>query len=588
MTSLVISAAVSLYLLACQPNCILAASNKNDTKKKHYARRIYTPPSPLAHVSYANYNDNDENNNNLNGEYISNHHQHHRLTTSQENQWRPLRIKFYVEPLLNDIQNADSLTKTKGNVIIHKVLPQIEALWSESLSVVPSPNIVLPPDVCFELFDYPAEWSDDKKGGVDGTDLLIFVSAMESIGSTEICSSSSSSTNQSAALTTLAISSPCAIDPVTDRPVVGFANVCLNTMEMGTNGLIHEKSIENMVDVMSHELAHVLGLNSDLYKYFRNSVTGQPLTPRNRQKEFYITENVPCVAGQESRDMALACENTVKFGLEKVQYGENEFQRGFYEIVLPTVAQVARNHFNCQELQGARLENQPTSSDCLGSHFDERTWFTEFMSAVYDDGAAYFSPLTLAFLEDTGWYKSNFRNAHNSPFGLGAGCPFVEEKCIVDEKVPAYGKGYFCNDVESNTWSCGPSHRFRAKCDLNFYVNPRQTYFEPSHIGPSFIHADYCPLILSDAQDCDDATGDANFSFEVFGSDSKCMEVTAGGTRSAVCLKSSCNEQTLSYDFEVENRIFSCTKDFETIRITGNSGETFHVQCPRLTQVCPK
>jgi hypothetical protein len=107
MTPLVISA-VSLYLLACQPNSILAASN-NDTKKNHYARRTYTPPSPLAHVSYANYNYNDENNNNLNGdEYSRNqneanhqssnsHHHHHQQQqqhrlTSQQNQWRPLRI----------------------------------------------------------------------------------------------------------------------------------------------------------------------------------------------------------------------------------------------------------------------------------------------------------------------------------------------------------------------------------------------------------------------------------------------------------------------------------------------------------------
>jgi leishmanolysin-like peptidase len=559
-----LTSAISLYILGCQPVAI-SANNKN----KHY-RKKFAPPSPLVQVSYVQTPDNQKD--------AMGHVSRHRQTS--ESAMKPLRIKFYVEPLLSNIQNADALTKTKGNAIIHKVLPQIEALWSQTLSVEPSPSIVLPPDVCFELFDYPAEWSNERKG-LEDTDLLVFVSAMDSIGSTELCSRNS-------ALTTLAISSPCAIDPVTDRPVVGFANVCLDTLETQTNGLIHEKSIATMVDVLSHELAHVLGMNSDLYKYFRNSVTGQPLTPRNRRSEFHITQNVPCVAGQEPRDMALACANTVRFGLEEVQYGEDQVQRGYYEIVLPTVAQVARNHFNCQGLQGARLENQPTSSDCLGSHFDERTWFTEFMSAVYDEDAAYFSPLTLAFLEDTGWYKSNFRNAHNSPFGLGAGCQFAEDKCIVDEKVPAYGKGYFCNDVDSNTWSCGPSHRFRAKCDLNSNANPRQTYFEPSHIGPTFIHADFCPLILSDAQDCDDGSGDANFSFEVFGSDSKCMEVSFGGTKSAVCLKSSCNEQTLSYDFEVENKIFSCTQDFEIIRIIGNSGETFQVQCPRLTQVCPK
>lgn len=533
-----------------------------------YERMQFSLPSPLTQVSY-----------------VQNNHGAKEITqadisrrTSQSDSMKPLRIKFYVEPLLKDIQNADALTKAKGNTIIQKVLPQIETLWSESLSVVPSPSIVLPQGVCFELFDYPPDWSDAKKGLPDA-DLLIFVSGMNSIGSTELCSSTS-------ALSTLAVSSPCAIDPVTDRPVVGFANVCLNMVQTGTNGLVLEKSIATMVDVMSHELAHVLGMNSELYKYFRNSVTGKPLTPRNKNSGFTVTPNVPCVGGQDAEDLELACENTVRYDVEEVTYGANQFQRGYYEIVLPTVAQVARNHFNCQSLEGARLENQPTSSDCLGSHFDERTWFTEFMSAVYDDNAAYFSPLTLAFLEDTGWYKSNFQYAHNSPFGLGAGCQFVQEKCIVDEKVPDYGKGYFCNDVDSTTWSCGPSHRFRATCDLKNYVYPGQTYFEPSHMGPSFTHADFCPLILSNAQDCDDTTGDGNFPFEVFGDDSRCMELSVGATKSAVCLKSSCNDQNLSYDFEVANRIFSCTQDFQIINVAMD-GTTYQIQCPRLTQVCP-
>ena len=195
---------------------------------------------------------------------------------------------------------------------------------------------------------------------------------------------------------------------------------------------------------------------------------------------FEVQEGVQCVGGQPRKNMAIASDNTVRYKEEKVKYGIEKEQRGYYEVVLPTVAQVARNHFNCQELDGARLENQPTSEDCLGSHFDERTWFTEFMSAVYDEDAAYFSPLTLAFLEDTGWYKSDFRHSENSPFGLGAGCKFVEKDCIVNEEVPDYSRGFFCNDKNGQEWSCGPSHDFRGKCDLNGYSYPRRTYFEPS------------------------------------------------------------------------------------------------------------
>ena len=37
----------------------------------------------------------------------------------------------------------------------------------------------------------------------------------------------------------------------------------------------------------------------------------------------------------------------------------------YYEIVTPTVAQVARNHYNCERMIGMRLENQPTSNGKL-------------------------------------------------------------------------------------------------------------------------------------------------------------------------------------------------------------------------------
>lgn len=540
-------------------------------KKSHRQRMQFQNPSPLLTASHADVLVEDESFDN------------HRSLKEKERQ--PLRIKFYTQPLLDAITNADTLTKARGNAIIEQVLPSIESLWKNSLSIYPSnSNIVLPDDVCFGLYDFPKEWSSSKTG-VANADLVIFVSAMTVIGTTQICSSD-------AALSTLAVSSPCAVDPDTDRPVVGFANVCLNTLATGMNGQIDEGSIQTMIDVMSHELVHVLGLNSELYKYFRNSKTGSALTPRKRRflgknGGFDTTENVECVGDQPPKDIALACSNTVKYKEEMVMFGNEEVSRGYYEVVTPTVAQVAKNHFNCPSLQGARLENQPTSEDCFGSHFDERTWFTEFMSAVYDEDAAYFSPLTLAFLEDTGWYKANFKFAENSPFGLGAGCSFVEDDCIVNGgEVPDYGKGFFCNDVESSEWSCGPSANFRGKCDIKSYTHPKRNYFDTLHIGPSFTHADYCPLVVSNAQDCDDVYGLKLHAVEVFGKGSKCMDVTKSTGKSALCLKGSCNQNTKSYDFEVENKILSCTKDFEEISVE-MYGETMLFQCPRLTQVCP-
>lgn len=68
-----------------------------------------------------------------------------------------------------------------------------------------------------------------------------------------------------------------------------------------------------------------------------------------------------------------------------------------YEVVTETVRNVVRNQFDCQELGGARLENQPTAAnDCFGSHWEQRLFNNEYM-ASYDNGSTqYVTALTLA------------------------------------------------------------------------------------------------------------------------------------------------------------------------------------------------
>ena len=610
----------TLMLNQCGIQSVDAANSDSDSQHKSRSRRRqnhriqFQLPSPLVKVSYSNDKDSDSSSSSLSSLY----HRYLQPTetleqtdpiVAEESPYRPLRIKFDTQPLIETLKQSqfsddpqDIITQARGNAIINTVLPQIESLWSQALSIIPSKqDLVIPADVCFELYNFPPEWSDSNRG-IKDTDLLMFISAFDTIGDTELCNS------KDEALSTLAVSSPCAIDPHSDRPVVGFANVCLNTITTNEDGAVDPASVQTMIDVLSHELVHVLGLNSELYKYFRNSKNGKSLTKRKKtflgkDAGFEISE-AQCVNGQSTRMMEVPCENTVQYKTESIVYNNGMVERGYYEVLLPTVATVAQNHFNCPTLSGVRLENQPTSEDCFGSHFDERTWFTEFMSAVYDEDAAVLSPLTLAFLEDTGWYKSDFTQASNSPFGLKAGCDFVNESCIVDEKVPAYGKGFFCDDLSGEEWMCGPSHEFRAKCDLESYAYPRRTYFEPNHLGPSFTHADFCPMAVSKAVDCDDDSGDVvkiHPQIEVFGSGSQCIDVTIKGNgkgkgngnvsnvkqkMSSACLKTGCNSDLRTFDFEVENKIYSCDSDYQIIHANVSSIE-YEFTCPRITQVCP-
>ncbi len=45
---------------------------------------------------------------------------------------------------------------------------------------------------------------------------------------------------------------------------------------------------------------------------------------------------------------------------------------GVAKMVTPRVAAVGRDLFGCALLEGVELENQPTSSSCFGSHWEQR------------------------------------------------------------------------------------------------------------------------------------------------------------------------------------------------------------------------
>merc|ERR1712216_863728 len=54
------------------------------------------------------------------------------------------------------------------------------------------------------------------------------------------------------------------------------------------------------------------------------------------------------------------------------------------KLVTPKVLEKVREHFNCPTLNGAELENQPTSScTIVGSHWEQRIFMNEVMAPVH-------------------------------------------------------------------------------------------------------------------------------------------------------------------------------------------------------------
>lgn len=142
---------------------------------------------------------------------------------------------------------------------------------------------------------------------------------------------------------------------------IGVLRFCLDSLVLDRSGQITTISRNIALREVMRELGHVLGMYPDLFKFFRNPKTGQPLTPRP-----FVESMTPCVVansnngGQQSQMIEKPACNTIKEGMTN---------RGvrYYEVVTPTVVAVARNQFGCQLMTGARLENQVDGSEnCFG------------------------------------------------------------------------------------------------------------------------------------------------------------------------------------------------------------------------------
>lgn len=358
-----------------------------------------------------------------------------------------------------------------------------------------------------------------------------------------------------------------------------------------------------MPKINTIEIGHVLGVTSDSLAYFRHPLTGHPLTRRP-----FEVSTVTCVNGESMTYVGMP-------GPTVLQEGRHEGTGNrYFEVVTPTVQRVVRNHFNCDRMKGARFENQPTSTDCFGSHWDEILHYTEIMGAVFSQSVNILSPLTLAYLEDSGWYRANYESEYVqiSMFGHGAGCDFVETNCLDSNgNVPEVFTEQFCNtpisisssgliDTQSSSQTCDPSHTQKTYCDFvnaNEIVGignlgkimepppPKFQYIEgkPNMRPYVFTNADYCPVPHLDPQSCMESGGRSSSDEEVFGPNSRCIE-TDGSRSYSLCLQTRCNARLGRVQIIAGGQQRTCEYDGEVHTINNNG---LRIKCPKAALICP-
>lgn len=496
-----------------------------------------------------------------------------RKTQAKDDTWEPIRIKF----VTNDLENMQSSgpenlflgpsgRDTTIKFLLNDVIPKANQFYTDLLKVKPFPHsISLSENICSgDVDEFPNGMLEN---GVEDADLVIFAKGIS-------CRAS-----------TIAAATPCLMSRYDFRPIVGIIYFCLDNRGLDSN------TVNSALDVTIHEIGHVLGMNSDLFSYFHDPETGSPYKPNMRTQK---AESMECADGQ-SRSVLKPSERVM-------QQRKTEAGTTYYEMVTPKVVQVVRNQFDCQNMTGARLENQPSSPDkCFEAHWDERYFMTENMGTVYQFSLSAFSSLSLALLEDSGWYKGDYSMTNKSTFGHGAGCGFVQEDCIVDGgEIPSYSKGFFCNTPSSMSqshiaYTCTATHSSIGYCDLfDFNLDPfslsllpplEYKYFDQMLFPAFFSRADFCPTSMKiDQLDCR-VYPDGSLAV-----DGLCVDLDFGNTgvqNSVQCANFQCDESLHRLEIKVpgSDDFLTCEHDFQMLDHPVFA--TTKIQCPRLAVICP-
>ena len=208
------------------------------------------------------------------------------------------------------------------------------------------------------------------------------------------------------------------------------------------------------------------------------------------------------------------------------------------------------------------------------------------------------SEISLALLEDSGWYYVNYYTGGLFRHGKGLGCDFLNNKCIHKGKT-SFGRE-FC--VNKNEDRCSSGNIDRGIC----YIIPSYyflySYFNnPNKIGFSF--ADYCPVMFTPySKDkyyfysrCD-SNGKNMYNFspeygETYGPNSICVlsslkpqSSLSDSYKTARCHEViSCNSTTKSFILDIGEVNLNCSGNYEEIEIEGYSGS---IICPDYNRVC--
>ena len=303
----------------------------------------------------------------------------------------------------------------------------------------------------------------------------------------------------------LAYALSCKYEPTYNRPSIGVIRV------NKSNLVITGPNLQSFVFVLTHELVHILVFSQNHYSLY------------------YGRDNVVESEVRNTPD-----------GRVKVQ-----------KLVTPKVLAAAKEHFNCSSITGVYLEDEGHSVS-VGNHFEKTKFGHELMTAQIT-GYPVISNLTLALMEDSGWYQVDYSKSQFLSFGNQAGCPFYEDHCSAD--FPEFCK-------TDTLHSCSSDYISKGKCRSTDYSN--KCYLINYHEK----HVCVNPYNFS-----------KTVEFEESGANSRCFNVKQSNKDTAACFKSYCEAGKVL--IQLQEDVIECSISGELIKY-----ENLEITCPDISKFC--
>ena len=328
---------------------------------------------------------------------------------------------------------------------------------------------------------------------------------------------------------------PWGLDPNTFQPIT--AVIMMNTAYM-SGGTETE-----LVMTLTHEITHGLGFIGELFPYFIKS--------DGSRYGYDILAN----ATKRGKTVTMLASDNVKAK--------------------------SRDSFGCSSLEGLELQDTGGSGTEF-SHWASRVMYNELMNPQLLLLEPVYSEMTLALLEDSGWYMPDYSYGQTIQWGYQKGCNFFNEDCIVNQEA-AFPE--FCAD-QTGEYVCDFNLFGYGPCYFSQYsgIPTYEQYFSDTTLGGDPL-ADYCPVIY-DIVDCGDSTNTNTDAGEAFCPQCRCVEGTFSISGASTANRPSCHSISCgsnSATITIGSYQAVCSTSGETVTVPGLAGT---VTCPDLTMVC--